>query len=120
MRIEVGELAPGGILAGKSEHVGIGAGPVMEQVSCMAEANPPCSEIEITSVTCPPVVAVSDFAAGLKEKSGAGLKVAVTVSSEFNATEHLFGSVPVQAPLQLPNTELPEEAAMREMELPGM
>ena len=118
--VEVGELAPGGMLAGESEHVGVGACPVTEHVNWTAEENPPCSEIETTSVTCPPGAAVSDLAAGLSEKSGGGLNVAKTVSSELKVIEHLLGSVPVHAPLQPPNTELPETAAAREMELPGL
>ena len=113
-------MAPGGILEGESEHVGIGADPITEHASCMEEENPPCSEIEITSFTVFPAAAVSDAAAGLSEKSGARLKAAVTVWSEFIATEHWFGSAPVQAPLQPLKTEFPEGAAAREMELPGL
>jgi hypothetical protein len=36
--VEVGDFAPAGMLPGESAHAGSGAGPVTEQVSCMAEA----------------------------------------------------------------------------------
>ena len=44
----------------------------------MAEENPLCSKIEITSVAGTLPVVVRELAAGLSEKSGGGLKVAVT------------------------------------------
>ena len=93
------ELDPGVTELGESPQVGVGAAPVTEHVRAIVPEKPPCAANVRVSLTWLPCITLRPVAAGFTEKSGATLNVAVTVASEFNVTEHVAGSVPVQAPL---------------------
>lgn len=110
---------PGVTLFGEILQVGEGATPTTEQVSAMAALKPPCEEKLKTSLTLLPAFTVRLAAAGVKVKSGGGLKVAVTVWSAVKVMLQTLGSLPVQAPLQLPKMEFPDGTALIEMVLPG-
>ena len=112
-------LEPGLTEFGEMPQLGAGAAPLTEQLSAIADAKPPCAAKLSPSLTLLPAFRVKLVSAGLTEKSGGGLKVAVTVSLPFIVTLHTVGSVPVHAPLQPPKTEFPDGTARIEIVLPG-
>jgi hypothetical protein len=110
---------PGVTEFGEIPHVGIGAGPATEHARAIVPEKLPCAGNVKTSLTCPPRFTVRLVAAGVRVKSGVRLKVAVTDWSEFIVTLQFLGSVPVQAPLQFANVELPDGDAVSGTEDPG-
>lgn len=88
---------------GEMPHVGMGAGPLTEHANAIVPAKPPCAGNVKTSLTCPPRFTLKFVAAGLSEKSGGIVNVAVTDWLELRVTVQEFGSVPVHTPLQLVN-----------------
>lgn len=119
VRVEVTEFGPRVTDAGFSLHGGKGAGPVTEQVRESALAMPPCEANVRTSLARAPCCTVRVGLAGVSEKSGGGLKVAVTDWLEFRVTLHTLGSLPVHDPLQLVKTDVPAGTARRETTVPG-
>ena len=89
--------------AGATPHLGVGDGPETEHVNAIAAEKPPNAGNVSASLTWPPRFTVSEVLAGLTEKSGAGVIVAVTVWFEFSVTPQELGLVPEHAPLQLLN-----------------
>lgn len=117
--VEVPGLEPS--ITGDCEKLqeGNGAGPVTVQASVTGPEKPFCPANVRASVTCAPVCAVRLVAAGVKEKSGGGVKVAVTACTEFMVTLQALGSVPEQAPLHPANTDPVAGTAVRETVAPG-
>ena len=89
--------------AGVTPHLGIGDGPETEHVNAMAAEKPPNAGNVSASLTWLPRFTVSEVLAGVTEKSGAGVIVAVTVWFELSVTPQELGLLPEQAPLQLLN-----------------
>ena len=85
----------------------------------MADENPPCSGMDMTSVTCPPAATISVPDAGLSEKSGGGLKVAVSLCWAVRVKPQVLGTSHVHAPVQLPKVDPPVGAATKETGVPG-
>ena len=95
--------APGATDAGATPHLGIGDGPETEQVNAIAEEKPPNAGNASASLTWLPRFTVSEVLAGVTEKSGASVIVAVTVWFELSVTPQELGLIPEHAPLQLLN-----------------
>src|SRR5215467_6391287 len=63
-------LSPGFTDAGDIPHVGMEAAPATEHVSAITSDEPPCAEVEMTSLDWPPRLSVRLVASGFNEKSG--------------------------------------------------
>jgi hypothetical protein len=111
-------FVPGATEAGEMPHVGMGEGPLTEQISATLPENPLCGIMVSTSPACSPRLTLRFCEDGLSVKSGRILNVAVTAWLEFNVTPHVFGSVPVHAPLQPSKAEFPEGTAVSKTAVP--
>ena len=116
--VELPELAPNVTETGETLQAANGADPFTVQLRFTCPEKPFCAVSVNASVPCAPVCSVRDGDAGAKVKSGAGANVAVTDWAEFMTMVQVFGSVPVQAPLQAEKTELAEGAAVRDTDVP--
>lgn len=118
--VEVPGLEPSVKGDGETLQVANGAGPFTVQIST-TDPEKPFSPVNVkASVTCAPVWVVKVVNAGLKVKSGGeGLNVAVTDWTEFIMTVQAFGSVPEQAPLHAPKTDVAAGTAVSETDVPG-
>jgi hypothetical protein len=111
-------FVPGVTDAGETPQVGIGEGPLTEHVNAIFPEKPVCSEKLNTSLACPPRLTERLVVAGLTEKSGKALNMAVTDWFEFSVTLQPFGSAPMHAPLQLEKVELAEGTALSTTAVP--
>lgn len=112
-------MAPGVTVVGDNEQLARLEGPVTPQEREMTLEKPPCAAKVRTSVPCELGGNASDGLAGLTEKSGGGLNVAVTDWAEFMVTLHIVGSVPVHAPLHPAKSEGAMGTAVSETDVPG-
>ena len=73
------ELDPAVTELGENPQVGVGATPVTEHVSAIVPEKPPCVPNVSTSLTWLPRFTLRLVVAGLTEKSGGGVMLAVRV-----------------------------------------